>query len=73
MRVVLICKAHVVLRRIKISRGKNEQDVWLPDNFEICGVAFHMMSAVVIGTAAQDGDDAESEVDVAPPRAGAWA
>ena len=37
MRVVMICNADDVLRRIKIRRGKNKQDAWLPDDLEICG------------------------------------
>ena len=73
MRIVWICNADVARRRIKIRRGKIKQDAWLPDNLEICGVAFHMMGAAVDGFAAQEEDGAESDADVKPPRAGAWA
>ena len=75
MRIVLICKADATKRRIKIRRGKNKQDAWLPKDLEICGVAFHMMSAAAAAneSAAQDEDGAESDVDANPPRAGVWA
>ena len=52
MRIVLICKADVALRRIKIGRGKNKHDAWLPEDLEICGGAFHMMRAAVNESAA---------------------
>ena len=73
MRIVLICKADATKRRIKIRRGKNKQDAWLPKDLEICGVAFHLMSAAANESAAQDEDGAESDVDANPPRAGVWA
>ena len=37
MRVVMICNADDVLRRIKICWDKNKQDAWLPEDLEICG------------------------------------
>ena len=58
MRIVLICQADVAKRHIKIRRGKNKQDAWLPQDLKICGVAFHIMSAAANEAAAQEEDGA---------------
>ena len=73
LRIVLICKADVTKRRIKIRRRRgNKQDAWLPEDLEICGVSFHMMSAAANDDAAND-DEPEFDLDNHEPRAGVWA
>ena len=46
-RIFLMCTGDVSKRRIKIRRGKNKQDAWLPQDIQICGVKFNMMSTSV--------------------------
>ena len=47
MRVVLICSAPIEKRRIKIRRGKNKQDAWLPEDLEVEAVMFVMMKDAI--------------------------
>ena len=47
MRVVLICSAPNEKRRIKIRRGKNKQDAWLPEDLEVEAVMFVRMKDAI--------------------------
>ena len=41
MRIILMCTADVSKRRIKIRRGKNKQDAWLPQDTDLRGEVSH--------------------------------